>query len=152
MITLLIYNLLPGEPFGSIDLSRALKLREVAFVCRMCPKWITMTLRTIKFSHRDHKLQQISLRTSGVLYVLHHQRPDPTTFRNAIGESSYRKWQELDGLLTHLQESHSTRLRVLYNVPSWLAGQCARICMEKLLPETTTRGVAELVESRLPWW
>ena len=66
--------------------------------------------------------------------------------RKTIGEATYQGWLELDRLLTYLWESHSSRLKVLYNVPSWVDGKFARRCMETLFPEVTTRGIVDFVD------
>lgn len=63
--------------------------------------------------------------------------------RRAIGEAVYEEWLELDRLVVRLWESHPFLLRVRYNVPSHVDGQCARRCMNSLLPEVTARGIAD---------
>ena len=142
-------DLLANQLTGSIDLSKAIKLEEVAFLCESHPKWISMTLRTVKLNHRDNTVRRISLRVSDIFYVLDFHRPDTTGFRNNVGERVYQEWQELDDLLTHLWESRSIQLRVLHDVPSWVGGQCAKICIGQLLPEVTKKGIVELVEHSL---
>ena len=46
------------ESLGSIDLSKATGLKNVALKWKSSPRWVAMTLRTITQNHRN--LQQIS--------------------------------------------------------------------------------------------
>jgi hypothetical protein len=129
-----------------------IKLKEVAFVCQQHCQWVTTILRTIASNHGNGNVRQISLRASNILGAMDpRDRVDPTNLRNAIGETIHKEWLELDRLLVHLWESRSIQLRVMYNIPVWIYGQGARICMESLFPEVTMRGVVELVELRYEW-
>ena len=65
--------------------------------------------------------------------------------REAVGGIAYPEWLELDCLLAQLHESHSIRLKVLYNVPFDTDGSRERRRMEVLLPEVMTRGIVDLV-------
>lgn len=132
------------ESTGSIDLSKATKLKDVAFVRDLNPRWITMTLRTITSNHRN--IQQISVDTSYILYDLILTRVDPANFKHTIGATAHAEWSELDRLLCKLWESRLVRSRVMYNVPSSVETGKARICMESLFPEGTKRGVVDLVQ------
>jgi hypothetical protein len=75
---------------------------------------------------------------------------NPTCIRNAIGETTYREWLELDRLLTHLCESQSIQFTLLYDVPYAVDEQDARVWMESLFPEATARGIVDLV-ARSDW-
>ena len=109
-------------------------------MCYLRPRWVTTILRTLTSDHPN--LRRISLRIYNVLLA----PANPVDFRNAIGEASYQQWLELDSLFTHLWESHSYQLKVLYYVPTWVDGQSARSCIESLFPEATTRGIVDFVE------
>ena len=113
--------------------------------CRQRPQWVTDTLRTITPNNVGN-MHQISFWASLVLHALEPNRITPTHLRHAIGETVYQEWLELDHLLVRLRESHPFRLRVLYGVPSHVDGQSARRCMDSLLPEVATRGVADFAE------
>lgn len=67
-------------------------------------------------------------------------------FGHAIGEAYHAEWLELDRLLAQLRESHSIRLRVMYEAPSSMDRELARGYMKCLLPEVITRGTVEMVE------
>ena len=114
--------LFAGNSQGSIDLSKVIKLREAVFVCQRYPQWVAVTLQTLVSNHKDHKLRQISICASSVLYALDPGYTDPTYLRNVIGESTYQEWLGFDRILTHLLESQSTRLKVVYVTPFWVYG------------------------------
>ena len=112
---------------------------------RKNPRWATNTLRTIP-SHNEN-LQQISFLVLDTLIDIRSTYSvNPATLRHAIGETSYREWLELDGLLALLWETRSIRPEVLYGFPSWVDGQTARRCIDSLFPEITTKGIADLAE------
>ena len=83
------------------------KLKDVEFESRRDPQWITMTLRTIPYGHRN--LQRISIDIS-MLGVLMVGFLDPANFLRVIGETNSSMWLELDQLLGWLYDSHSIRL------------------------------------------
>ena len=127
-----------------MELSNAIKLKEVIFVFQNVPGWVSAMLRTITSNNRN--LQQISLHTSGIHYSV-----SPIYFAIFNGENAWQGWLELDRILARLRESHSTQLKISYGViSSWDDVQTARSCMEALLPEVT-RGMVELVERRREW-
>ena len=65
---------------------------------------------------------------------------NPTGLRNSVGETAYQEWRELDRLLTHLWELHSSWLKVLYDAPVLVDEQIARSCMVRIFLEVTRRG------------
>ena len=122
-----------------INLVKATKLKDAAFMCRTDPRWILTTLQTIT---PNHKLQQVSLgMTSGV--SLGHT--DPAGIRHAIGESAFQEWLELDRLLVQLSESHSIHVKAFYFGYPGAAGRGERGRMNILLPEVMARGIASFV-------
>lgn len=118
---------------GSIDLSKATKLKDVAFVSDLDPKRIASALRTVTTDHRD--LHQISVYTTD---VLRHMDSDPNN-----RETTRTEWLELDSVFVKIWESHSVRPKVRYYLPSSMDGERARRSMEGLFPETTKRRVVD---------
>jgi len=108
-----------------------------------------MTLRTVTPNHRN--LQQILLDISKAAFHLGLNRVDPARIGDAIGETVYAEWLELDHLLAQLQESHSIRLKVLYDSPPWADGQGAGSYVEGLLPVLATRGAVDPIGQRSGW-
>ena len=114
-------------------------LKDVTFRFKsQSVEWITTGLRTITHKHQD--LQQISIHLPPLII--------PTRFgantRQTIGEAIYGQWFDLDCLLVQFWESRSIRPRVI----------CATRMREEwevrdflgcLLPETTKRGIIDLV-------
>jgi hypothetical protein len=141
---------LPDRPLlGLRELSYpgVTKLKDVKFSCQWGVQWITAVLRT--FAHNYSSLQQISLAPNIILGgLVRADHTDPADLRRAIGETYYQGWLELDSLLARLGESHSIRLEARYHVPDWLGEKEAKICVGSLLPETTTRGLIDLIEYR----
>lgn len=140
-------TLLVDDPFPLfVDLSKAIKLEDVAFTCSRNPRWITATLRTVTPDHRN--LRQISLCYRN-LYP-RSDLDDPARFRVFIGDDAYQEWLELDGLLVRLCESHSIHLRVLHSgSSSAISEPGARSRIESLFPEATARGI---VIDSAPFW
>ena len=133
-----------GELPGSIDLSRAIKLKELDFVCWRHCQWVTTILQNIIAIPGSRHLRRILLLTSGVLYSLADDEY-PTALKNAIGETTYQEWLELDRLLPRLWESRSIKITLLYDVPYWF-GEGARGCIKTSFPIATARGVVDLVQ------
>jgi hypothetical protein len=127
---------------GSIDLSKAKSLQEAEFGCRVNPRSVVATLRTVTDDHRN--LQHILLDAFDVLIAPHPNYSDPESFVRAI-EASYREWLELDHLLVGLWQVHSIRVKFKYEVLASIGGKVSRLCVESLLPQLTARGVVELV-------
>jgi hypothetical protein len=132
-----------GEPrLASIDLSKATKLKDVAFQSQgLGVTWITMALRTITPNHRH--LQQISLYAPR---LRSRHTEDPAYDWYGVGESLYEQWLELDRLLVQLLESHSIRLKVSCRASSGKEGEVAVSRMHNLFPEVTNRGIADFVK------
>jgi hypothetical protein len=101
-----------------------------------------MALRTVTPNHRH--LQQISLYMDR-LRSCHTPRQDPAHSGHGVGESNYREWLELDRLLVKLWESHSIRLRVSCYASPGKEGEVTRSRIYILLPEVTSRGIADFV-------
>jgi len=107
---------------GSINLSKATKLRDMAFVSDSDPKWIASALRTVTADHQD--VQQISVYTTD---GLRNMDSDPSNRDTARTE-----WLELDSVFIKIWESHSVRPKVRYYLPSSMDGERARRSMESL--------------------
>ena len=91
-----------------------------------------MTLRTITRDHRN--FQQLLLETFWEDY-------DPHVGSDGLVDQG---WLELDSVLAQLWESHSIRPRVIYNIPTGIDESGARLRVESLLPEVTSRGIVHL--------
>ena len=131
------------ESLGSIDLSKATGLKNVALKWKSSPRWVAMTLRTITQNHRN--LHQISLEIHWKMYA-EVDAGDPTGLRDKIGETVYQGWLELDAVLARLWESHSIRSELVYVVPRWSDRRRAGRLVRSLLPEVMTSGIIDLVE------
>jgi hypothetical protein len=114
----------------------------VTFTWEGNPRWAATTLRTVT---RDNKnLQQLSLDVDLGSYGSDVDSNEPDVILYDIGEACYQGWLELDSVLAQLWESHSIRTQIEYEVPaSWTDGGAGRR-MQKLLPETTSRGIVDL--------
>ena len=64
-----------------------------------------------------------------------------------IGEAAYDGWLEFGKIISQLSESHSIRLKVLYDAPSSMGERRVDGWMERLLPEVTARGIVELARA-----
>ena len=128
-----------------IDLSTAWKLEDVGFRFTNSSNvhWVSTALRTITTDHQN--LREVLLFAPCMHYCIlptfDHTNPDAIT--RAIGEGVFRQWLEFDHLLARLWESHSIHLKF----------PCHRRqdgvhcpCGGSLLPEVTSRGMADLVE------
>jgi len=122
-----------------IDLSRATKLKDVVFQYDEPQNidWITKALRTVTPEHRD--LQQIFVYMPRQL--THFDAG--TDIRQALGESIAQQWLALDRLLIQLWKSHSIRSKVGYEMCG--ERRNAEYWVGCLLPETTERGIVDLV-------
>ena len=65
--------------------------------------------------------------------------------KDAVRGAAYTEWLELDRILVQLHESHSIRLKVLYNPRIGIEGSRERARMNVLLPEAMKRGMVGLV-------
>jgi len=100
-----------------------------------------MALKTITSGHRD--LQRISIDISYDVTLI----ADPTDVRQTVVEEICGEWMELDRLLVHFWESCAIRAKITYKTEEW-EKEVARGYMGSLLPETTARGIVELVNLR----
>lgn len=144
--SLLVFLALAESGSASIDLSKAMKLKDLGFQSeKPSAQWITTVLKTITPDHQN--LQQISFRVPPLFYspdpTIH--RADPVNVKHAYGETSYNQWLDLDHLLAQLWESHSIRPKVTYFRHRGGTGRC---CVGGFLPEVTRRDIADLVKWR----
>jgi hypothetical protein len=119
---------------ASIDLSKAIKLKDVVFeLNEWWFRWITTALQTITPEHRD--LRQISILVDFTI---------PFLSTGASAETIEEQCLGLDRLLVQLWESHSIQPKVECTV---LKGkeQDARDSVGRLWPEITKRGIINLV-------
>jgi hypothetical protein len=135
-----------GLPSGLIDLSKATKLKDVAFICEFNPQWIAASLQTITRNHTN--LQRVSTAAHDLLYHTYFIGSTPANIIPAA-EAIYRGWSELDHILARLWESHSTHLEIRYGIPVLMGAERARRFMESFLPELTKRGLPELIGRHL---
>ena len=144
------YNL-PSFVAGSgpvfVDLSKTRKLRYVIFwPVSPTVAWIIVTLQTITPKHRD--LQRISIHIP--FDFLFTNAYTAAKARRIIGEVIYKEWLDLDHFLVQFWESCSIRPKVTLGVSTREVKQNMRCCTECLFPETTKRGIVDLVERRVP--
>ena len=129
--------LLLGNPrSGSVDLSKATKLKDVVF--RPGPwrvEWVTAALQTITPNHRD--LRQITIR------IPHHLTHAGVlaNIERSIGEAHARLWLDLDLFLAQLWETRSIRTKVICTTEGSMG-----VNIECLFPEMMKRGIIDLVE------
>ena len=120
-----------------IDLSKATKLREVAFRCGSMTNgcgWIITALNTITSEHRD--LKQISVQVPYPSDEGHRRR---SIIERAEAEGRGRRWSDLDSLLVGFWESRSVSSKI---VCPWTRDRTrAKDWAVYLLPETTKRGI-----------
>ena len=96
----------------SVDLSKATKLRDVAFRAGSSTiLWIITAHQTITSEHRD--LQQITIRTP---YSFSRIGADYDV-RQTVGGAKHSQWLALDLLLAQLCESCSIRTKILSTAP-----------------------------------
>ena len=109
-----------------LDLSKATKLKDLMFWLRgSSVRWIVTALQTIE----SKKLQQITIY--------------PLRMNNAITETIFREWEDLDRLLVQFASLQSIRTRVLYDLVDGRGDVRDRVLI--LLPELTRRGLADPV-------
>ena len=133
---------------GSIDLSKATELKDVALKWEfdMHPRWVAATLQTITHSHRN--LQQILLKAQ-VLWNHFGQSVDLT--RDEIGGTLYRGWLKLDEVLSQLLESHSIYSEVVCILPRDADESQAGYKLGNLLPKATMGGMIDLIAQHDRW-
>ena len=139
-----INNLFPFEdlPLGSTDLSKATQLKDTLFVCKYNPKWIIVMLQSVTRNHGN--LQRVSITVPQVLYRPGFRDLEPINMLTAVGRTAFWQWLELDKLLAQLQESHSIRPEVLFNVPPSMDREQAMNFTHSMLPRLTMRGLVGL--------
>ena len=114
----------------SLDLSKAIKLRDLALRCEdPTVQWITKTLRTVE----SNDLQQITL-----------ELPGGPAIRKTSWETVQQEWLDLDCLLVQFAASCSLRLKIMDG--SRMGREAMRDHVVRLLPELTERRIDDLVE------
>jgi hypothetical protein len=120
---------------ASIDLSKAMKLKDVVF--RPEPRrveWVITALQTITPKHQD--LQQITIHLPYCLAL-------PvllTNLRQTIGEVYSEKWLDLNQLLVQFWEACSIRPKIIFPTDEGMED------IGYLLPEITKRRVIDIFE------
>ena len=113
------------------DLSKAATLKHVKLL-RMgessIVRWITMALRTVK----SRNLERITI-------AMDENLPE------AIDDEVHREWKDLDWAFIKFWTSHSIRPQVM-NAAGWRE-EIFRGNAQQLLPESTRRGIVDLVEA-----
>jgi hypothetical protein len=118
-----------------------MKLKEVAFRLNSWSiQWVITALQTTTPEHRD--LQQIMIHIPYYLTVVKVF----ADVRRAIGEAGYGQWLDLDRLLVQLWESRSICPKAVVRATQAKEKKDTRDCVARLLPETTKRGIIDLVE------
>ena len=112
-----------------------MKLKDVLFGCEFLDiKWVTVALET---ATKLRDLQGISI---DVPSISAHVTP-------ANKETLRTPWSDLDSLLVQFWESHSIRMKISHQRPgSEDEGRGLVDWSEYLLPESTERGVVDVVE------
>ena len=136
-------------PPGTIDLSKAIRLRNVALEWRYNPQWAAMTLRTI--AHNQRHLQQISFKAPCESYDWFSESNDLADPIYVLEKTLHQGWLELDEVLVQLWESNSICSEVAYEAPSSVDGREARHQVESLLSGATARGIVRLAEWCNEW-
>jgi hypothetical protein len=110
-----------------LDLSKLTGLKKVELgYCEPWVQWITMTLQTAE----SINLEEIVIHPVNTLIA---------------SESVYREWQDLDRLLLQFWISRSIRPKIRHK---WEGEGCdLRDLAPRLLPELTSRGVVDLIET-----
>ena len=119
-----------------VDLSKAMKLKEVLFTCKFPGiEWVTATLET---ATKLQDLQRISIYVRSIV----------TRITLANGEEqTHTPWSDLDPLLIQFWESHSIRTKVSYPPQDPEdEGRGGASWYKHMLPESSERGVINLVE------
>ena len=126
---------------GPIDLSKATKLKDVGLRPGLSSEWVLTTLKTITSRHQD--LRHISVRVPDIWsYAIHE---DGVTVERVVEANPDTKWWDLDRLLIQFWESHSIRPTVVC-LPVEIEKNGARYWSGHLFPESTRRGIIDLVE------
>lgn len=125
-----------------LDLSRATKLKEITFSADINyhASWVTATLDTITSQHTD--LQQVSLRVSLPL----HSPSSPVDISQAVGEDARRDLINLDTNLIRLSGLHPIHVKAKHCHRGREEGDMIRKFVENFLPETTSRGLVDILK------
>ena len=131
---------------GSINLSKATKLKDIVFRCKeLSSEWINMTLRTITPKHRS--LQQISIHIPCIGdYMYDH------SVVNLLRDPLPLQWSDLDRLLVEFWELCSIRSKVVCS-RTRRGSATAADWAKYFVPESVERGIFDSVdvdESRGP--
>jgi hypothetical protein len=119
-----------------IDLSKVTKLKDVIFRPNSWGAgWVVGTFQTIIPKHRD--LRQITIHIP--YYMVRAGLFGD--IRQAINETQYGQWMDIDRLLVQFWESRSIRPKVICTTKQGMGDNLGR-----LLPEITGRGIIDLVE------
>ena len=115
-----------------LDLSKATKLRNVAFRSGQDAEWISKTLRTVQLQNLQHISLELPPRP---LFVV-----EPSIWR-AVRPG----WLDLDFLLAQLWTSHSLYIEVMHGSGVWSLKDY--IHMAGLLPGLTKREIVGQAEN-----
>ena len=125
--------------FFPTDLSTAISLNDVEFWdTKLNIQWITATLETITPNHRD--LQGVPIHVA-YKYDTHNAGAN---IRQTTGEVIYGYWLDLDRYLIQFWESRSILSKIIYCRTSQGEQGEAIVCVSRLLPEATRRGIIDL--------
>ena len=92
---------------GSIDFSKATKLKGLTFRSfNRSVKWITMALKAITAHHRD--LREVTI------HVHFPPSGDCDNLRQIAGGRGFRRWIDLNSVLTRLMESHAVCVKTIH--------------------------------------
>jgi hypothetical protein len=118
---------------ASIDLSEAIRLKEVKFIFDAIKDvWTTAALKTITSKHTQFKKVSMFISMEEILYFM--------------GKNILDRWMDFDRVLVQLWESHAIHTQVTYSTEQ--EEKEAREYIGSLLPEMTKRGRLEMVDER----
>ena len=107
----------------------------------LLPGCILAPLQTI--THDNRELERITLT------ILSSQGlDDPEEVKYVGGGTVCPEWLEIDRLLAQLSESHSIRVKVVYDIREDTNGGRERSRVKIPFPEMMTRGIVDLVEGK----
>ena len=125
---------------GSIDFSKAIKLKEVLFQFQnFRHAWVAMALQTLTTKHTDFRKVTILMPLIRSSFILSSIRP-------ILGEKFYNQWMDLDRVLIRLWESNAIHVQVTYCAE--IGGGWSSEYIESLFPEMKKRGLLEMVYDR----
>ena len=122
---------------GSIDFSKAIRLREVLFQFQeYSDVWVAMALETLTSKHTGFRKVKILMPFVETFCT-------PGNFRHTIGKETYDQWMDLDRVLIRLWESNAIHIQVTYCAEAEGGMACQYI--GSLFPEMRERGLVEMV-------